>query len=163
MNTEQDSHEPDPDTDQAGRPGADWVQEDIKRAVDFRKEYYKYTAGIATALLAFTISFPASLTAVESPELIKVAWIGLGVATLCSVVVHYLWAWFYISYRDFDNAGHKDQGKARRKWITGCRRILEAVLLISLICGVLGVAGFASINLHNMALQKVVRSESHGN
>src|SRR4051794_10084881 len=88
------------------RPAADWVQGDIGRAFELRRDYYKYTIGVATALLAFTTSFPPKLTSVEAPDaVIRYAWPALGIAIICGISVHYLWAWFFITFRDCDNRG----------------------------------------------------------
>jgi H+/gluconate symporter-like permease len=131
----------------------DFVQADIARAYDLRKEYYKYTIAISTALLAFTISFPPTLSTIAEAWLIKVAWLALGIAILCGVVVHYLWVWFFISFRDLDSRGHKDSGRLRRRCINWARRTVEIVQLLSILTGVLGVAAFAGANLENLALK----------
>ena len=134
------------------RPGADWVQADIARSVDLRKEYYKYTIGIATALLAFTISFPPSLTSVSSVLQVQIAWIALGITILCGVAAHYAWSKFFISFRDLDNRGDHTSGVNWRKKLTTVRRILEIVQFVTLFIGVLGIAWFASSNFGHIAL-----------
>jgi hypothetical protein len=58
------------------RPGAEWVLKDIDRSIEYRKKYYEYSVTIATALLAFSISFPPTLTAVHCVALVRVAWGG---------------------------------------------------------------------------------------
>jgi hypothetical protein len=73
----------------------DFLQNDITRAIDFRKEYYKYTITIATALFAFTVSFPPNLTAIALPGLIIATWVGLGVAVILGVLVPFMWARFF--------------------------------------------------------------------
>jgi len=52
--------------------------------VDYRKKYYEYSITIATALLAFSISFPPALTAVHCVFLVRIAWIALGISILCA-------------------------------------------------------------------------------
>lgn len=133
-------------------PDAGWVLADINRSVDYRKEYYKYSIGIATALLAFSISFPPALTAIDYVSLVRVAWISLGISILCGVSVHYVWSKFFISYRDFDNRGFRDTGQKKRKILTKIRRVLEYLHFFSLLIGVLGIAVFASINYQHVAL-----------
>jgi heme/copper-type cytochrome/quinol oxidase subunit 2 len=140
------------------RPSEETMQLNISRFYELRREYYKYTVGIATALLAFTISFPPSLTAIESKWLINVAWATLALAIMCGVILHYVWSLFYISFRDFDNKYRRDAGKKRRRFLTLIRRTLEVVLPIALLAGVAGVAAFASANLDHV----VLKSDTHG-
>ena len=134
------------------RPGAEWVLADIGRSVDFRKEYYKYSITIATALLAFSISFPPTLTSVESVFLVRIAWLALGVSILCGVTAHFAWSKFFISFRDFDNRGKGDAGKRNRKKWTRIRRAVEFLQFASLLVGVIGIAVFASVNYQHVAL-----------
>lgn len=135
------------------RPGAEWVQADIARAFELRRDYYKYSIGVATALLAFTISFPPSLSRLACPKLIFVAWPALGVAILCGIAVHYVWAWFFISFRNLDSRFKTDDGRALRKKLNRIRKTLEVVQIVALVVGVLGSALFASINIENVALK----------
>ena len=107
--------------------GGDFLQSDIARAIDFRKEYYKYTITIATALLAFTVSFPPNLTTITLSWLIFAAWIGLGVAVILGVLAHYMWARFFSTWRDYDNRGEREIGKAIRDRITWWRRKADIV------------------------------------
>lgn len=134
------------------RPGSEWVLKDIDRSVDFRKEYYKYSITIATALLAFTVSFPPVLNAVESIYLVRIAWISLGVSILCGVIAHYVWSQFFMSFRNFDNKGDRENGKSWRDRLTLIRRILELFQFLALIVGVMGIAYFASVNYQHVAL-----------
>jgi hypothetical protein len=119
--------------DEAPRRTVEWpidkefLQNDIARAIDFRKEYYKYTIGIATALLAFTISFPPNLTTISFPWLIFAAWIGLGIAVILGVLVHYMWARFFSTWRDYDNRRERERGRAVRDRITWWRRKADVV------------------------------------
>jgi hypothetical protein len=133
----------------------DFLQNNIDRSVDYQKEYYKYNIGIATALLAFTTSFPPSLTRMDARALMFVAWVGLGAAILAGVRTHYLWAKFFISWRDFDNKDRVEEGKVVRKAITSRRRFFEKVQILGLLTGVAGVVLFTSINLGNLALKEV--------
>jgi hypothetical protein len=134
------------------RPGAEWVLKDIDRSVDFRKQYYQYTITIATALLAFSISFPPTLTSVDSVFLVRVGWLALGISILCGVTAHFAWSKFFISFRDFDNRGNREAGKRIRKKWTGLRRTLEFLQFLSLLVGVMGIAVFASVNYQHVAL-----------
>ena len=140
------------------RPAADWVQADISRTFELRRDYYKYSIGVATALLAFTISFPPALSEVEASSLVFVAWPALGVAILCGISLHYIWAQFYITWRNFDNRGRRADGQARRKTLTRLRRTLELVQVVALAVGVLGTSIFASLNVGNIALKTIDRS-----
>jgi hypothetical protein len=133
------------------------MQINISRFYELRREYYKYTVGIATALLAFTISFPPSLTVIESKWLINLAWATLALAIMCGVLLHYIWSLFYISFRDFDNKYRREAGKKRRHFLTLIRRTLEVLLPLALLAGVGGVAAFASANLDHV----VLKSDSH--
>jgi hypothetical protein len=136
------------------------MQINISRFYELRREYYKYTVGIATALLAFTISFPPSLTAIESKWLINVAWTTLAVAIMCGVILHYVWSLFYISFRDFDNKYRRKEGKRRRRFLTYIRRTLEVAMPIALLAGVGGVAAFASANLEHVVLKSDARDKA---
>ena len=129
----------------------DFLQNDIARAIDFRKEYYKYTITIATALLAFTVSFPPNLTTIALPWLIFVAWIGLGVAVVLGVLVHYMWARFFSTWRDYDNRGDREGGWAVRDRITWWRRKADVVQIWALALGVGCIVAFAGINIRNIA------------
>jgi hypothetical protein len=82
-------------TDAPVRLDKDFLQKNIDRSIEYRKEYYKYNIGIATALLAFTVSFPSTLSKVDYPDLIFAAWAGLGVAVLGGVASHILWSSFF--------------------------------------------------------------------
>jgi hypothetical protein len=134
------------------RPGAEWVLKDIDRSIDYRKKFYDYSVTIATALLAFSISFPPALTAVHMVILVRIAWVALGISILCGVSVHFVWSKFFISFRDFDNEGKRDQGTCRRKIWTFCRRGLEICQFVCLLVGVMGMAIFAGVNYQYLAL-----------
>ena len=133
------------------RPGADWVLKDIDRSVDYRRKFYEYSIAIATALLAFSISFPPTLTAVHYVFLVRIAWIALGVSILCGVSIHFAWSKFFISFRDFDNKGEHDKGELTRKIWTSLRKWLELIQFLTLLIGVLGMSVFAGLNYQNIA------------
>lgn len=133
------------------RPSETFLQADIDRAVEYRKEYYKYILTISTALLAFTVSFQPQLS--RSPELVAfmyLGWLGLGVTVLAGVWVHMLWSKFFVSFRDFDNRGKRDQGKSVRREITARRRLLDKLMMVGLAVGVIGVVAFAATNLRHV-------------
>ena len=134
------------------RPGAEWVLKDIDRSIDYRKKYYEYSVTIATALLAFSISFPPTLTAVHYVFLVKVAWVALGISILCGVTTHFAWSKFFISFRDFDNRGSRTEGKQNRKGWTIVRRIMESLQFLCLLIGVMGMSIFAAVNYQYLAL-----------
>jgi hypothetical protein len=133
------------------RPGADWVLKDIDRSVDYRRKFYEYSITIATALLAFSISFPPTLTAVHYVFLVRIAWIALGVSILCGVSIHFAWSKFFISFRNFDNNGNHDKGKRSRKRWTSLRKWMEGIQFLTLLVGVLGMSVFAGVNYQNIA------------
>jgi multisubunit Na+/H+ antiporter MnhB subunit len=133
------------------RPSGTFLQADIDRAVEYRKEYYKYVLTIVTSLLAFTVSFQPQLS--QSPELVGfmyLGWLGLGVTVLAGVWVHMLWSKFFVSFRDFDNRGKRDQGKSVRRDITARRRFLDKLMMVGLAVGVVGVVAFAATNLRHV-------------
>ncbi len=133
------------------RPGAEWVLKDIDRSVDYRKKFYEYSIAIATALLAFSISFPPTLTAVHFVILVRIAWVALGISILCGVSIHFAWSKFFISFRDFDNRNHPSEGKLNRKKWTSLRKAMELVQFITLLIGVMGMSIFAGVNYQYIA------------
>src|SRR6185312_13504540 len=95
---------PRPKARERDRPGETFLQADIGRSMDYRKAYYKYAVGIATALLAFTVSFQPTLRmAPQMRSLEFIGWAGLGVAVAAGVRVHMVWAKFYASFQKYDN------------------------------------------------------------
>jgi hypothetical protein len=132
----------------------DFLQKNIDRSIEYRKEYYKYNIGIATALLAFTVSFPSTLSKVDYPNLIFAAWIGLGVAVLSGVATHILWSDFFITWRNYDNRGRRQEGQRARAPITRARRLFDLLQIVGLVMGVGGVVAFAGLNLGNIALKE---------
>lgn len=132
----------------------DFLQKNIDRSIHYRKEYYKYNIGIATALLAFTVSFPSTLSKVDYPNLIFTAWAGLGVTVLGGVASHVLWSQFFITWRNYDNKGLHDKGRAARAPITTLRRLFDTLQIAGLLIGVGGVVLFAGLNLSNITLKE---------
>lgn len=136
------------------RPSETFLQADIDRSVDYRKEYYKYALGTSTALLAFTMSFQPTLRVMpEYTYLEVVGWIGLGLSTAAGVRVHMVWSKFYATFQKYDNKGLAAEGQVVREKCNFQRRRLDAILIIGLIVGVVGVIGFTAINLKNVALK----------
>ena len=135
------------------RPREDPVlSQNIDRSIEYRREYYKYAIGIASALLAFTVSFPPTLKGrPDHPEYIVYAWGGLGVAVMAGVAVHLLWSYFFITWRDFDHRGDSGRGRQVRGVITLLRRVLDLALIAALLVGVAGVVAFAAANVNNIA------------
>jgi hypothetical protein len=132
----------------------DFLQKNIDRSIDYRKEYYKYNIGIATALLSFTVSVPSTLSKVDYANLIFAAWAGLGVTVLSGVASHILWSEFFISWRNYDNKGQRQKGVAARAPITWLRRVFDGLQIAGLAVGVGGVVLFAGFNLGNIALKE---------
>jgi hypothetical protein len=149
------------------RPGSEWNLRNIDRSIDYRRKYYEYSVAIATALLAFSISFPPTLTSIHFIVLVRIAWVALGISTLCGVSVHFVWSLFFISFRDFDNRGNPEAGnKIRKKW-TFLRRTMEFFQFLSLLVGVMGIAIFAGVNYQYVALHPTetnapVKTVPHG-
>ena len=136
------------------RPSETFLQADIDRSVDYRKEYYKYVLGISTALLAFTMSFQPTLRAMPEFTCLEViGWIGLGVSIAAGLRVHMVWSKFYATTQKYYNKGLVDKGDIVRKKYTSERRFLEVILTISLMVGVAGVISFTAFNLKNVALK----------
>ncbi len=133
------------------KAGAEWVLKNIDRSIDYRRKFYDYSVAIATGLLAFSISFPPTLTAIHYVGLVRFSWIALGISLLCGVSVHFAWSKFFITYRDLDNRGRRDYGRKNRKKWTALRRVLELIQFLSLLIGVLGMTIFAGVNYQNIA------------
>jgi hypothetical protein len=128
------------------------LQADLEHAVDYRKEYYKYAISIATALLAFTVSFPPQLSkAPDATWLLFLGWAGLGVAVLSGVCVHRVWAELFIGFRDHDNRGRREDGLKVRKSLNSERRFLDVARMVGLAADVVCVVIFAEANLKSLA------------
>lgn len=137
------------------RPSETSLQNNLDRAVEYRREYYKYGIGIGTALLAFTVSFPPQLTRhPEVPWLLFVGWAGLGLAVLAGVRVHMVWAKFFVSFRDYDNKGWRAQGLEVRDSLNSERRFLDVAQMAGLAIGVGCIVIFTAINMQYIALKK---------
>lgn len=136
------------------RPSETFLQADLDRAADYRKEYYKYGLTIATALLAFTVSFRPQLAAPpEHTWLVFLGWAGLGIAVASGLRVHMVWAKFFASFQKYDNKRRRDLGEAARGKLTRERRILDVTQLAALLVGVVGVATYTGVNLDKVALK----------
>lgn len=141
--------------DDGGKQSEVSLQNNLDRALDYRREYYKYVIGIATALLAFTVSFPPQLSRIpEDPHLLFVGWAALGVAVLAGVRVHMVWAKFFVTFRKFDNRGQRQAGLAARRRLNIERRVMDALQMIGLIVGVSFVVLFTGLNLKHVAVKK---------
>jgi hypothetical protein len=115
-------------------------------------------------LLAFTVSFQPQLAVrPEGIWLAFVGWAGLGAAILAGVRLHYVWSRFFISFRDYDNRGHKDEGRKVRANLNWWRHLLESLLFYGLVFGVGGVVGFTAINLKNIAVKGEGQASSIAN
>lgn len=128
------------------------VQNDIERSLTFRREYYKYALGIATALFAFSISFQPTLS--RPPVhlwFLLPGWGGLGLAIVFGLRVHLLWAKFLITKRDFDRRGNVAAGDRARDRISASRRVHDVALIVSLSLGVVFITLFAVFNLPYVA------------
>lgn len=133
------------------QPDIDALQTDIGFANTYRLEVIKTVLGIATALLAFTISFRPKLSIVQYEWMMQASWAALAISIIAGIVTMYCWELFYISYRDKDWKGNGQEGKALRKKITGFRRFFFFWEIVGCLVGVLGVAYFSVVNLPNAA------------
>ncbi|MFJ7793839.1 hypothetical protein [Pseudomonas sp. NPDC096950] len=127
------------------------VQFDIAQGNNYRMELSKTMLAIATGLLAFTISFPPTLTKITWVESMQVGWLGLAASIIGGFVNMYGWERFYLSYRE-DFHGKGEAAKGNRKWITVWRRCGRFVQSAGLCIGVIGIGIFAYCNLPNIKL-----------
>lgn len=135
-------------------PDIESVHRDVGFALGFRIEGIKYSLAIATALLAFTVSFRPTLKAVQDEWMMLAAWLMLGLSIAGGLVNLHGWDRFFISYRDYDFASRKDvtkvgRGKPERKRITRYRRLATAGQWVGLFAGVLLIAIFTWLNFNN--------------
>lgn len=136
-----------PDRMTAADPTA---QANVERSLTFRRDYYKYALGIATALLAFSVTLQPTLS--RAPVhlwLLFPTWVSLGLAILAGLRLHLLWAKFLITFSD--HRQDRTAGNAAREPITRSRQLHDWVLAGALIVGVIGIALFASLNLPYIA------------
>ena len=138
-------------TETTQRPGIDVVHPDIGLANKYRLEVIKTVLGIATALLAFTISFRPKLSTVQYEWMMQASWVALAVSIIAGIATMYCWELFYISYRNKDWKGDGPAGKALRKDITRFRRFFFTLEVAGCLIGVVGVAYFSVVNLPNAA------------
>jgi hypothetical protein len=78
--------------------------------------------------------------------------VALGVSILCGVTVHFAWSKFFISFSDFDNRDHRNEGKLNRKNWTSFRRVVEFFQFVCLLIGVMSMSIFAGVNYQYLAL-----------
>lgn len=143
------------DTEQAARPPFEMTQSNVELANTYRLELNKQLLTIATALFAFTIAFfvpPAAGTPVASTVatykgLAWTGWAALAVSILAGLTVMRLWERFYISYRDYDNRGKRDEGQRYRNEITARRIAALRVQYVTFVIGVVAVGFFAALRL----------------
>jgi len=134
------------------KPTIEALHRDIAFANQYRLELIKHLLTLATALLAFTVSFRPSLRVAEHEWLMYIGWIALGLSLIGGIFHMLGWDRFYISYHDFD---YKDRdGKRPRKIIKIWRRYAMITQFSGFIIGVVCVALFAALNIHNMVVLK---------
>lgn len=148
-----------PSSTEVGRPSIDALQRDIEFANTFRLEKLKTMLAITTALLAFTMTFRPKLSAAQFEWAMVVGWIGLSVSLLTGIAAMQAWEQFYISYRNYDWKGKPEEGKRRRKVITGWRRFLFALECIGFLIGLTGIGLFAAVNVHNVQVEHAEANE----
>lgn len=129
------------------RPNKEFLLKDIERANVYRLELIKIMLAMASGVLAFTVSFRPSIENPAGIWLMSVGWIALALSIVGGVFMLWMWEKFYISYRDYDNRGKKEDGKTYRKSITEWRRFWQFLQYLGLIVGVLSIGLFAAINI----------------
>jgi hypothetical protein len=127
----------------------DSLQKDIETGNSYRMEALKQMLTLATALLAFTVSFRPTLKAVNQEWLIFYSWLALGISIVSGIAIMMCWERFYLAYR-LDWHDKAKEGENRRDQITLVRRLLLLLQLISFAFGTLGVAIFAGLNFTNV-------------
>jgi hypothetical protein len=132
------------------QPTIESLQRDIELGNRFRLELSKILLASAAALLAFTISFPPSLVRVDHVWLLGAAWLGLASSMSGGFLNMYGWERYYLSYRDFDWRGQRDEGMRARKVITRWRRCGRLFQGVGFLFGVIGIAIFTTVNLPNL-------------
>src|SRR5690606_17991691 len=121
-----------------------------ERSLTYRRDYYKYALGIATGLLAFSVTLQPTLNrAPVHAEWLTTAWIGLGVAVFCGLRLHLIWAKFLVTFSD--HRSDRKRGNQKRFWITLSRRIHDVLLVLGLVVGGIGMGAFAMVNLQFIA------------
>lgn len=124
------------------------IHTDVGFANEYRIELIKITMTLATALLAFTVTFRPTLIEPRSDWLIWIGWLALGSSTLGAMVNMYGWERIYISYRDLRRTA--DRGEGVREGITTWRRVGMFAQFFGFGVGVLCIAVFSALNLDNV-------------
>jgi hypothetical protein len=133
------------------KPTITSVQFDIGQGNNYRMELGKTMLAVATGLLAFTISFPPTLTKISWIEAMQIGWLCLVASIIGGFVNMYGWEKFYLTYRDdFHDQGEKAEKK--RNKITCWRRAGRLFQFAGLFGGVIGIGLFAYYNLPNIQL-----------
>ncbi len=133
-------------------PTIESIHANVEWANKYRLELIKLVMTLAAGILAFTVSFRPTLTKVESPELMWMGWIGLGLSLVGGMVHMHGWDRFYISYRDHDWKGRS--GKVARDAINMWRGAAMMFQYAGFAIGVITIALFAVANIGNVAPPK---------
>lgn len=133
-------------------PDIEAIHRDVDFANRYRLELNKTLLALAAALLAFTISFPPALTAIEQDWILALSWTALAFSLLGGLFNLYGWEKFYISYRDYAKPEQEEEGNAYREKITFRRRIAHVAQFTGFIVGVIALAGFVVLNRANVKL-----------
>jgi hypothetical protein len=131
----------------ARTPDVESMHRDVAFANTFRLEVIKTMLAICTALLAFTISFRPTLSAIEWESALILGWAGLAISIMSGLGVMFGWERYYISYRDHDWHGDRDGGRSTRHLVNEWRRLAALLQWLGFIVGVSGVAAFAVRNV----------------
>ncbi|HCQ53248.1 MAG TPA: hypothetical protein DIV82_03810 [Brevundimonas diminuta] len=126
------------------------AQANVERSLTFRREYYKYALGLATALLAFSVTIQPLLS--RAPVhlwLLIPTWLSLGLAFYAGLRLHLIWAKFLVTYSD--HRTDRAAGNRARGPITASRRFHDGLLVVTLALGAIGIAAFAALNLTYIA------------
>jgi len=129
----------------------EFVRKDIDQSISLRRDYYKFTAGAATALLAFTTAFTEAHSGLEGFGIVAlIAWPALAISVFCAIFLNHIWAEFFITFRNLDNRNRVDEGRAARKRLNSQKRWLERTMAVSFFIGLVGVGLFGIGNALKM-------------
>lgn len=104
-------------------PTHEEVHRDIALGNTYRIELSKLLLALAAGLFAFSVAFqPATFSNVDISNL-ETGWYALAISMAGGMGNLYGWEKFYLSYRDYDLKGKKEEAKRYRSKVTFLRRI----------------------------------------
>ncbi len=132
-------------------PSIEAVQHDVEEANKYRLELIKTVLALATALLAFTVAFPAGRekgVALTNVSLAWASWGALSVSILAGLFHMLWWQKFYMTYRDLDHKqGERGAGKDARKKLSAVQKVWAFLQYAGFMAGVVLVGLFSVINI----------------